>query len=69
MNDLQDKLDRRKITLDEYHERWLAENERLHPGIHDRLFEYLMAKCPAPVLMLMNFCMRITGPKVRGFGE
>jgi hypothetical protein len=39
MSDLQDQLDRGEITLDEYHERWVAEmeeNERLHPGIHDR---------------------------------
>jgi hypothetical protein len=38
MSELQDKLDRGEITLDEYHERWLAEieeNERLHPGFHD----------------------------------
>ena len=26
----------------------MAENERLHPGIHDRLYEYLMAKYPGP---------------------
>jgi hypothetical protein len=24
----------------------MAEKERLHPGFHDRLFEYLMAKYP-----------------------
>jgi hypothetical protein len=33
------------------HASWIAqmeENERLHPGIHDRLYEYLMAKYPGP---------------------
>jgi hypothetical protein len=51
MSELQDKLDRGEITLDAYHARWVAEmeeNERLHPGIHDRLYEYLMAKYPGP---------------------
>jgi hypothetical protein len=24
----------------------MAENERLYPGFHDRLYEYLMAKYP-----------------------
>jgi hypothetical protein len=49
MSELQDKLDRGQITLDEYHERWLAEmaeNERLHPGIHDRLYAKLMELYP-----------------------
>jgi hypothetical protein len=51
MSELQDKLDRCEIILDQYHASWIAqmeENERLHPGIHDRLFEYLMAKYPGP---------------------
>jgi hypothetical protein len=51
MSELQDKLDRGEIILDAYHARWVAkmeENERLHPGIHDRLYEYLMAKYPGP---------------------
>jgi hypothetical protein len=26
----------------------IEENERLHPGIHDRLYEHLMAKYPGP---------------------
>jgi hypothetical protein len=26
----------------------MAENERLHPGIHDRLYEYLMAEYAGP---------------------
>jgi hypothetical protein len=46
MSELQDKLDRGEITLDEYHELWIAqmaENERLYHGIHYRLYEYLMA--------------------------
>lgn len=51
MSELQDKPDCGEITLDEYHSSWVAqmeENERLHPGIHDRLYEYLMAKSPGP---------------------
>jgi hypothetical protein len=49
MSELQDKLDRGEITPQEYHDQWdkeMEENERLHPGIHDRLYEYLMAKFP-----------------------
>ena len=49
MSELQDKLDGGEITLDEYHASWIdqmAENERLHPGIHDRLYDHLMAKHP-----------------------
>jgi hypothetical protein len=60
MSELQDQFDKGEINPEEYHARWdeqMAENERLHPGIHDRLYEYLMAKCPAPVLMLMNFLL------------
>jgi hypothetical protein len=51
MSELQDKLDRGEITLEEYHASWIAqmeENERLHHGIHDRLYEYLMGKYPGP---------------------
>jgi hypothetical protein len=51
MSELQDKLDRGEITLDEYHDRWdeqMAENERLHPGFHDGMYEYLNAKFPGP---------------------
>ena len=51
MSELQDELDRGDNTLDEYHASWIAqmeENERLHPGIHERLYQYLMAKYPAP---------------------
>jgi hypothetical protein len=51
MSELQDKLDRGEITLDEYHASWItqmAENERLHPGIHDRLYQSLAAKYPGP---------------------
>jgi hypothetical protein len=58
MSDLQDKLDRGEITLDEYRERWLAEmeeNERLHPGIHDRLHENLMVKYPGPGIYADGF--------------
>jgi hypothetical protein len=49
MSEVQDKLDRGEITPQEYHDRWLAEmaeNERLHPGIHDRWYESLMKKYP-----------------------
>ena len=51
MSELQDKLDRGEITLNEYHDRCdeqMAENERLHPGFHDRMYEYLMAKFRGP---------------------
>jgi hypothetical protein len=51
MSELEDKLDRGEITLDEYYASWIAqmaENERLHPGIHDRLYQHLMAKYPGP---------------------
>ena len=49
MSELQDQFDKGEINPEEYHARWdeqMAENERLHPGIHDRLYEYLMAKYP-----------------------
>jgi hypothetical protein len=49
MSELQDKLDRGEITLEEYHASWItqmAENERLYPDVHERLYEYLMAKYP-----------------------
>lgn len=49
MSELQDKLDRGEISPQECHDQWdeqMAENERLHPGIHDRWFEYLMVKYP-----------------------
>jgi hypothetical protein len=58
MSELQDKLDRGEITLDEYHALWVAEmeeNERLHPGIHHRLYEYLNAKYPGPALDAAEF--------------
>jgi hypothetical protein len=40
---------RGEITSQEFFDAWdeqMAENERLHPGIHDRLYEYLMKKYP-----------------------
>lgn len=40
---------RGEITPQEYFDAWdeqIAENERLHPGIHDRLFEHLIKKYP-----------------------
>jgi hypothetical protein len=49
MSELQDKLDRCEITPQEFFHAWdeqMAEHERLHPGIHDRLYAYLMAKYP-----------------------
>jgi hypothetical protein len=49
VSELQDKLDRGEITPQEFFDAWdkqMEENERLHPGIHDRLYEYLMAKYP-----------------------
>jgi hypothetical protein len=49
MSELQDKLGRGEITPQEFFDAWdeqMAEHERLHPGIHDRLCAYLMAKYP-----------------------
>jgi hypothetical protein len=43
----------RKITPQEYHDRWdeqMAENERLHLGFHDRMYECLNAKYPGPAV-------------------
>lgn len=51
MSELQDRFDRGEITPEEFFDLWdkeMEENERLHPGIHDRLFEKLMAKYPSP---------------------
>jgi hypothetical protein len=51
MSDLQDKLAAGEITPEAYFDAWdreMEENERLHPGIHDRLFEHLKAKYPGP---------------------
>jgi O-methyltransferase involved in polyketide biosynthesis len=46
---LQDQFDKGELTPQEYFDQWdaeMEENERLHPGIHDRLFEKLMAMYP-----------------------
>ncbi len=51
MSELQDKLDRGEITPQEFFDAWdaeMEEKERLHPGFHDRLYEYLIVKCPGP---------------------
>jgi hypothetical protein len=51
MSELQNKLDRGEITPQEFFDVWdkeMEENERLYPGFHDRLYEYLMAKYPGP---------------------
>ena len=51
MSDLQDKLDRGVITPQEFFNAWdreMEENERLHPGFHDRMYEYLTANYPGP---------------------
>ncbi len=48
---LQDQFDKGELTPQEYFDQWdaeMEENERLHPGIHDRLFEKL-------ILMRMSF--------------
>jgi hypothetical protein len=45
MGELQDKFDRGEITSQEFFDAWdreMEENERLYPGIHERLFEQLM---------------------------
>jgi hypothetical protein len=47
MSDLQDKLDRGEITPEEFFDAWdaeMEEKERLHPGIHGRWYESLIAK-------------------------
>jgi hypothetical protein len=49
MSELQDRLDRGEINPKEFFDAWdeqMAENERLYPGIHDRLFEKLIAMYP-----------------------
>jgi hypothetical protein len=49
MSELQDKLDRGEISAKEYFDAWdaeMEEKERLHPGFHDRWYEYLIAKFP-----------------------
>jgi len=49
MSDLQDKLDRGEITSQEFFDAWdeqMEENERLRPGFHERMYEYLMARYP-----------------------
>ena len=49
MSELQDKLDRGEITPQEFFHAWDEPDgraKRLHPGIHDRMYEYLMAKYP-----------------------
>jgi hypothetical protein len=54
---LHDKLDRGEITSQQLNARWdeqLAENERLHPGFHDRMYECLNAKYPGPASMPMS---------------
>lgn len=67
MSELQDKLDRGEITPQEFFDAWdaeMEENELLHPGIHDWLYEYLKARYPGPGVDADDFlCFRITGPK------
>jgi hypothetical protein len=49
MSELQEKLDRCEITPQEFFDAWdreMEENERLHPGIHERMIEYLKAEYP-----------------------
>jgi hypothetical protein len=49
MSELQDKLDRGEITPQELFDAWdlkMEERERLHPGFHDRFFDFWMAKYP-----------------------
>jgi hypothetical protein len=51
MSQLQDKLDRGEITPQEFFDAWdleMEEKEPLHPGFHDRMYEYLMAKYHGP---------------------
>jgi hypothetical protein len=49
MSELQDKLDRGEITQQEFFDAWdlkMEERERLHPGFHDRFYDFWMAKYP-----------------------
>jgi hypothetical protein len=58
MSELQDKLDRGEMPSDEYGATWIAEmeeNERLHPGFHERMHEYLNAKYPGPGIPAEEF--------------
>jgi hypothetical protein len=58
MSNLQDKLDRGEITPQEFFDGWdeqMEENERLHPGFHDRLYQYLMARYPGPAIVADAF--------------
>jgi hypothetical protein len=51
MSDLQDQFDKGEITPQEFFDTWdkeMEEKERLHPGFHDRMYEYLMSKYPGP---------------------
>jgi hypothetical protein len=51
MSELQDKLDRGEITAQEFFDAWdreMEENERLHPGIHDRWYQRLNHMFPGP---------------------
>jgi hypothetical protein len=65
MSELQDKLDRGEITPQEYFDAWdaeMEEKERLHPGFHDRWYEYLMARYPGPGYGCRRFLrFRVTG--------
>ena len=48
---LQDQFDKGAFTPEEFFDLWdaeMGENERLHPGCHDRFFEKLMAMYPGP---------------------
>jgi hypothetical protein len=49
MSELQDKFDRGEISPQKYFDAWdeqMAENERLHPGFHDRWYAKLMELYP-----------------------
>jgi hypothetical protein len=47
MSELQDRLDRGEITAKDFFDAWdreMEENERLHPGFHDRWYRRLNDK-------------------------
>ena len=51
MSEVQDKLDRGEIGPKEFFDAWdreMEENERLHPGLHDRWYQRLNRLFPGP---------------------
>jgi hypothetical protein len=58
MSELQDRFDRGEITPQEFLDAWdaeMEENERLHPGFHDRAVWVFNGNIPVPVSVRMSF--------------